>query len=101
MRPPHSPHFLARGTYRIRRLMDAARFLPILGLVLLLLPLMRHDHGTDAPPTAVEGVYLFLVWIGLIVAAFVMSLGLRRTLDPPETRLMRRDAPRPAPDEEG
>jgi len=101
MRPPHSPQFLARDTYRIRRLMDAARFLPVLGLVLLLLPLMRHDPSTDAPPTAAESVYLFLVWIALIVAAFMMSLGLRRTLDPPGTGIARRDAPPPDKGKEG
>ncbi len=84
MKPSSSPQFLARGSYRIRRLMDAARFLPALGFVLLLLPLMRGVSDADAPPTAAETVYLFLVWIGLIAAAFLMSLGLRRTLDPPK-----------------
>jgi len=84
MKPPRSPQFLARESYRIRRLMDAARFLPVFGLVLLLLPLMRGTSGADVPPTATETVYLFAVWIGLILAAFLMSLGLRRTLDPPK-----------------
>jgi hypothetical protein len=101
MRPPHSPQFLARDSYRIRRLMDAARFLPAFGLFLLLLPLMRHDYSTDAPPTAVEGVYLFIVWIALILAAFLMSLGLRRTLDPPQTGTPPPQALRPDPDKEG
>ncbi len=78
------PEFLARDSYRLRRLMDAARILPIFALVLLLLPLMRHDPGAEAPATAGEGVYLFLVWIGLILVAFFMSRGLRRTLDPPK-----------------
>ena len=81
MKPKRSPQFLARETYRIRRLMDAARFLPVLGLVLVLLPLMRHSADAEAPPTAAEGVYLFLVWFGLIAAAFLLSLGLRRSLD--------------------
>ncbi len=101
MKLPHSPQFLARDSYRIRRLMDAARFLPVLGLVLLLLPLMRHDYSTEAPPTAVESVYLFAVWIMLIVVAFVMSVGLRPTLDPPKTGLPHKEAARPDPDEEG
>ena len=83
MKPPRGPEFLARGSYRIRRLMDAARFLPALGLVLLLLPLLRGEPEAEAPSTASETVYLFAVWIGLIIAAFLMSLGLRRTLDPP------------------
>ncbi len=84
MKPPSSPQFLARGSYRIRRLMDAARFLPALGFILLLLPLMRGTTEADAPPTAAETVYLFLVWIALVIAAFLMSLGLRRTLEPPK-----------------
>lgn len=80
--PSRNIQFLARDGYRMRRLMDAARILPVIGLVLLLLPLMRQDSGTDSPPTASEAVYLFVVWIGLVVTAFVMSLGLRRTLGP-------------------
>lgn len=85
MKPPRGPQFLARESYRIRRLMDAARFLPVFGLILLLLPLMRGTSGADAPPTATETVYLFAVWIALILAAFLMSLGLRRTLDRPKS----------------
>ncbi len=84
MKPPRSPQFLARETYRMRRLMDAARFLPVLGVVLVLLPLMRHSPQTEAPPTASEGVYLFLVWFGLIAGSFLLSRGLRRTLDIPK-----------------
>ena len=87
MTKPTPPEFLARESYRMRRLMDAARFLPVFGVILLLLPLMRHSPETDAPPTASEGVYLFLVWIGLILAAFLMSLGLRRALARPKDQI--------------
>lgn len=83
MKPPQNAPFLARHSYRMRRLMDAARFLPVLGLILLLLPLMRLDQQADTPPTAAEAVYLFAVWFCLVGAAFLMSLGLRKTLDPP------------------
>ena len=105
MKPPKTPEFLARKTYRLRRLMDAARLLPIFGLILLLLPLMRHSPELDAPPTATEGVYLFAVWAVLILTAFVMSLWLRRTLeqsaepprpDPPGPSVQ---TPAPTPDE--
>ena len=85
MKPPRSSQFVARESYRIRRLMDAARFLPVFGLMLLLLPLMRGTSGPEAPPTAAESVYLFSVWIGLVLVAFLMSLVLRRTLDPPKS----------------
>ena len=72
-RPPR-PQFLARDSYRMRRLMDAAKFLPLFGFVLLLLPLMRHSPDVEAPPTASEMVYLFLVWFGLILLALLMSV---------------------------
>ena len=95
MKPPRSPQFLARETYRMRRLMDAARFLPVLGVVLVLLPLMRHSAQTEAPPTASEGVYLFLVWFGLIAGAFLLSRGLSRALD-----IAKQQPPRSAPSED-
>ncbi|MCC5993204.1 MAG: hypothetical protein JJT99_11845 [Rhodobacteraceae bacterium] len=82
MKPPKNTPFLARDSYRMRRLMDAARFLPVLGLILLLLPLMRLDQQAETPPTAAEAAYLFLVWFALVAAAFLMSLGLRKTLEP-------------------
>lgn len=82
MKPPKTTPFLARDSYRMRRLMDAARFLPVLGLILLLLPLMRLDQQADTPPTAAESVYLFLVWFALVAVALLMSLGLRKTLEP-------------------
>ncbi len=75
------PEFLARGSYRIRRLMDAARLLPVFCFVLLILPLMRASPETDAPPTASESVYLFLVWFGSILAVFLISRGLRPALE--------------------
>lgn len=97
---PRSPEFLERHTYRLRRLMDAARLLPVFGMILLLLPLMRHG-GDGAPPrVAQEAVYLFMVWIVLVLVAFVMSLGLRRALDTAARDAAAHDArsdPSPAP----
>ncbi len=83
-RPDDRPQFLARDSYRLRRMMDAVRFLPVVGLVLLLLPLMREGAATDSPAIGREAVYLFLVWGGLALAALLLSLGLRRALDPPQ-----------------
>ena len=82
MKPPKPPQFLGRESYRLRRLMDAARLLPVIGLVLLLLPLMRHSPDMEAPPTAGESVYLFAVWAGLILLSFLLSIWLRRALEP-------------------
>lgn len=86
MKPPRTQQFLGRDSYRMRRVMDAARILPLFGLILLLLPLMRHSPEFEAPPTATESVYLFAVWAALILAAFLFSLWLRRALDQPQRR---------------
>ena len=83
MIPKRGTQFLARDSYRLRRLMDAARFLPVFGLLLLLLPLMRGAPDDEMPAVAGEAVFLFLLWAGLVGAAFLLSLGLRRALDEP------------------
>lgn len=88
---PRSTEFLERNTYRLRRLMDAARFLPVFGLILLMLPLMRDSGDGDASRVGQEAVYLFVVWIAMVAAAFLMSLGLRRALDAPAADLSPRD----------
>ena len=66
---PSSPLFLARAVYRRRRLRDAARLLPLLGFLLMLLPAMGQSSGGDAA----HSVYLFLLWAALIAAAAVLA----------------------------
>ena len=75
-----APEFLERSSYRLRRLMDAARMLPFFGLVLFCLPLLRGADDSAPPATATEAVYLFGIWFVLVLLAFGMSLGLRRAL---------------------
>ncbi|WP_371168130.1 hypothetical protein [Aliiroseovarius sp. 2305UL8-7] len=72
MRPRREPLFLARQSYRRRRLEDAARLLPVLGAFLFLLPLLAPGAGT-----ARQGLFLFGAWFGLIVATAVISFWLR------------------------
>ncbi|MCE6952675.1 hypothetical protein LAZ40_24655 [Cereibacter sphaeroides] len=72
-----SPLFLARRSYRRRRLRDAARLLPVLGAFLFLLPILWEPAATDRRDTAPDGIYLFVVWALLIVAAAAMAPGLR------------------------
>ena len=69
------PLFLARAPYRRRRLRDAARLLPILGLFLLLLPLL-WTHGDRTSLSAGDVIYFFLVWVGLIGVAAGFAPGL-------------------------
>lgn len=69
--------FVERQTYRRRRLQDAARFLPIVGMVLFMVPLLwpRGDGAGVGMSSALT--YIFLCWAGLVGAAFVFSLYLR------------------------
>jgi len=65
--PTEAP-FLARQSYVQRRLGDAARLLPLVGVLLFLLPLLWLMNP-DAPRSARGLIYVFAVWSGLIVAA--------------------------------
>lgn len=69
------PLFLARSGYRSRRLSDAARAMPVLGLFLLLVPILWSDSaaGSEQASTADVGIYLFLVWALLIVVAALLA----------------------------
>lgn len=76
MRRPGTPLFLQRLPYRRRRRIDAARLLPVLGLFLLLLPILWIPDDGTGRRTALDGVYLFLIWGGLIAAARLLAPGL-------------------------
>lgn len=67
------PLFTGQKTYRIRRLGDAARLLPGLGVILFLLPLLIRP----ADPSAAF-LYVFGIWALLILCMAVMSRGLAR-----------------------
>ncbi|WP_095590070.1 hypothetical protein [Actibacterium ureilyticum] len=75
MKPPRNPTFLARQSYRRRRVRDSARLLPVLGMFLFLLPLLGGPQGETR--TAVQLVYLFVSWFGLILAAGILARLLR------------------------
>jgi hypothetical protein len=69
------PLFLGRKGYRARRLRDAARLLPLLGLALLLLPVM---WAPSLRALIGDAMYIFAVWLGLIVAAGLLGRCLTR-----------------------
>lgn len=76
--------FLERRTYRRNRLQDAARLLPILGVVLIFAPIFIR--GSEAVAPGVEStslaqwlVYYFVVWLGLIVITALVSRAMTGT----------------------
>jgi len=78
---PHTqPLFLARRSYRRRRMMDAVRLLPVFGAVLMMMPMLWRPALTPEPDTAHGLIYLFVVWLVLVLAAFVLSRGLAPAL---------------------
>lgn len=76
MRRPKRPLFLARAPYRRRRLRDAARLLPVLGMFLLLLPLLWTPDAGVALRSG-DVIYFFGVWFTLICLAAAFAPGLR------------------------
>ena len=73
-RPPKPPVFLQRANYRQRRVRDAARLIPFVGIVLWSLP-MTWTQSADGGRVGSEGIiYIFGVWVVLIIlAAFLAS----------------------------
>jgi hypothetical protein len=76
MRRPKGPLFLARAPYRRRRLRDAARLLPLLGVFLLLLPLLWIPEARLSLHSA-DVIYFFGVWLVLVGLAAAFAPGLR------------------------
>jgi len=75
------PLFLARRSYRRRRMMDACRMLPALGAVLWMIPILWQPAETAAGDTAPGIVYLFAVWLLLVGLAAALSRGLAGALE--------------------
>lgn len=65
--------FLERRGYRQRRIIDAARILHVLGLLLWCVPLVwPSSDESGAISTSTATLYIFAIWTGLIgVGAFL------------------------------
>jgi hypothetical protein len=73
--------FLERRSYRMRRMMDAVRMLPVLGLCLWLVPMMwpvADSASGDGVATSTALRYIFGIWLFLSLAAWLLW---RRTRD--------------------
>jgi len=76
------PVFLERSSYRRRRMMDALRLLPVLGLLLWMVPILWPTAADDPATTeaismSTAVVYVFSVWCALIVAGLALWSFLR------------------------
>ena len=70
--PPSALVFLERRGYRQRRMMDAIRLLPLVGLLLWLLPTLwaaTDSDGVEPVRMSQAIVYVFGVWVCLILSA--------------------------------
>ena len=84
--PPSRSVFVERPAYRRRRMMDAARLLPILGISLLMVPLLwQKPDATGQPGDMVKMsdaiFYVFGVWALMISLAALFGLRARSWSD--------------------
>lgn len=75
--PKKTPIFLERRGYRQRRLIDAVRLLPIVGMILLALPLLWRTDDAQTAINADALIYVFGVWVLLIACSAFVSAFMR------------------------
>jgi len=80
-RPGPPPVFHEKRTYRRRRLMDAARFAPVLAMFLWLVPLFWSQTGESRISSATALIYIFALWAGVIVVTLALSYALGQIAD--------------------
>ncbi len=89
--------FLARRAYRLRRMMDAARLLPVLGTLAVLIPVFSAGRHPQSPMWYGRGLVLLLsVWLAMVVAAWIIGQRLRPAIGTPDEP-MGADEAGPAP----
>ncbi|MEO9682593.1 MAG: hypothetical protein ABJR46_14025 [Tateyamaria sp.] len=91
-----SPVFLERRSYRRRRMMDALRVLPVVGVLLWMVPLFwpTASDGPDAPAAMAMSdaiVYVFVIWLILIGAGLALWWLLRAGADASDDLTKRED----------
>jgi hypothetical protein len=78
--------FLEHQSYRRNRLADAARLLPVIGSVVLAVPLLWPSADSaqviagevDAVPMSTAILYIFTAWAGLIGLSVLFGMAARR-----------------------
>lgn len=65
--------FLARQSYRRRRVIDASRLAPIVGGLLFLLPMLWGAADDSGASLARRTLVLFVIWGALVILAAVVA----------------------------
>lgn len=81
---PNSKIFLKRSGYRQRRIRDAAKLLPVVGLFILLVPLFEGREAQTSSSDVL--IYLFTAWGILAGLAGLLSLWLKSDVPAPEEK---------------
>lgn len=76
-RTPKPSVFLHRANYRQRRLRDAAKLVPFIGILLWSIPLMWQSDPAGGSMGSAGLVYIFGVWVFLIVLTAVLATRVR------------------------
>lgn len=72
-RQPTPSVFLQRASYRQRRMRDAAKLLPFVGIILLAIPLAWTSGDGEEKIGSSGLIYIFGVWVLLIVLSAIFS----------------------------
>ena len=80
MSPERVSVFLARRSYRRRRMADAARLLPLAGGILFCVPLL-WKVAEDGARTVGVMIYVFALWVLLVAVSALVSRHLRHDED--------------------
>ncbi len=84
-RQRNSPVFLERASYKQRRLTDAARLLPLLGMVLWAIPLLWRSDTAEGTSNATSLLYVFGVWVLLIILSALIIRKLQVDTEPSQS----------------
>jgi hypothetical protein len=74
---PKPPIFLQRASYRQRRVRDAAKLIPFVGIVLWALPMSWAQSANEGQVGSEGLIYIFAVWVVLIVLAAILASRIR------------------------
>lgn len=71
---PPNRLFLERRGYIQRRVIDGAKLLPIVGLVLFMVPLIWPRTGDSSTvATSNSTIYIFFIWLSLIALGAILA----------------------------